>query len=89
MRDRRELLAYATFLLSEKNRHQADITMIDKKLSILASKGIVAEKEGDWIKEEELLAWSDKPLCRSCGHPECDAAAKGYRKECEYWRPAT
>lgn len=49
-----ELKAYAAFLLSEKIRHQDDIRMIDRKLSILAGKGIVAERAGDWIEESEL-----------------------------------
>ena len=49
-----ELTAYAAFLLSEKLRHQDDIRMIDRKLAILAGKGIVAEKAGDWIDEIEL-----------------------------------
>ena len=53
-----ELRAYAAFLLSEKLRHQDDIRMIDRKLSILAGKGIVAEKAGDWIPEEELLGFA-------------------------------
>lgn len=54
MRTRAELFAYAAFLLSEKIRHQADITAIDRKLEILARKGIVAENAGDWIEESEL-----------------------------------
>lgn len=54
MRTKPELFAYAAFLLSEKIRHQADIAAIDRKLEILARKGIVADKAGDWIEESEL-----------------------------------
>lgn len=54
MRSESELRAYAAFLQSEKERHQDDIRMIDRKLEILAGKGIVAEKAGDWIEESEL-----------------------------------
>ncbi len=57
MRTQAELLAYAAFLLSEKNRHLNDIVMIDQKLAALEKKGIVATKEGDWISFEELEAW--------------------------------
>ena len=48
MRSESELRAHAAFLQSEKERHQDDIVMIDRKLAILADKGIVAEKAGDW-----------------------------------------
>lgn len=48
------LQAYAEFLLSERNRHLEDIVAIDIKLELLKSKGFIAEREGPWIKEEEL-----------------------------------
>ncbi len=50
------LMAYAGFLLSEKNRHLEDIKNINEKLSLLESKGIHADVEGPWIKEEVLQA---------------------------------
>jgi len=50
------LMAYAGFLLSEKNRHLEDIKNIDEKLELLASKGIHVDVEGPWIKEEVLQA---------------------------------
>ena len=53
-RTRAELNAMAAFLLSEKMRHQEDIDMIQKKLDLLASRGIVATKEADWITEEDI-----------------------------------
>lgn len=54
MRTRAELTAYAAFLKSEMDRHYEDIRMIENKLAILARKGIVVEKPGDWITEDEL-----------------------------------
>ena len=50
------LIAYAGFLLSEKNRHLEDIKNIDEKLALLESKGIHVDVEGPWIKEEVLQA---------------------------------
>jgi len=50
------LMAYAGFLLSEKNRHLEDIKNINEKLSLLESKGIHVDVEGPWIKEEVLRA---------------------------------
>jgi hypothetical protein len=50
------LMAYAGFLLSEKNRHLEDIKNINEKLSLLESKGIHVDVEGPWIKEEVLQA---------------------------------
>ncbi len=50
------LIAYAGFLLSEKNRHLEDIKNINEKLSLLESKGIHVDVEGPWIKEEVLKA---------------------------------
>ena len=50
------LMAYAGFLLSEKNRHLEDIKNINEKLSLLESKGIHVDVEGPWIKEEILRA---------------------------------
>ena len=49
-------MAYAGFLLSEKNRHLEDIKNINEKLSLLESKGIHVDVEGPWIKEEVLQA---------------------------------
>ncbi len=51
-----ELTAYASFLLSEKNRHLKDIRAINTKLEILERKGYKAVQEGDWIDERELGA---------------------------------
>jgi len=50
------LMAYAGFLLSEKNRHLEDIKNINEKLILLESKGIHVDVEGPWIKEEVLQA---------------------------------
>lgn len=55
MRTRAQLEALATFLLSEKHRHQEDIAMINRKLDLLEVQGIVAENEAEWISEEELI----------------------------------
>ena len=86
MRSRAELEAYSAFLLSEKLRHQEDINVIDGKLKILASKGIVPERAGDWIKEEELSAWGEPKSCQNCGHPMCSAVGAG-NMHCELWQP--
>jgi hypothetical protein len=53
---RAEMKAMAAFLLSEKQRHQEDIDMIDQKLLMLAKKGIVADEAAPWFTEEDILA---------------------------------
>ena len=47
-------IAFAEFLLSERNRHLEDIEMIDEKLTALACMGIVPQGEAPWVSTEDL-----------------------------------
>ena len=57
-----QMIAFAAFLQSEKERHQEDIEMIDKKLHILASLGVHAEGTAPWIETKDLYEACAKPF---------------------------
>jgi hypothetical protein len=50
------MIAFAAFLLSERDRHQEDIDMINAKLEVLARKGIYPKGTAPWITPEDLDA---------------------------------
>jgi hypothetical protein len=62
MLTRDQMVAFAAFLQSEKERHQEDIVMIDAKLEVLRSLGIEAEGTAPWIKTEDLYEACEKPV---------------------------
>lgn len=53
-------IAFAEFLLSEKDRHEADITMIEEKLRLLASQGIVPSRIAPWVTDEMIQSDDDE-----------------------------
>jgi hypothetical protein len=56
------MVAFAAFLLNERDRHQEDIVMIDAKLKILRDLGIEAQDTAPWIKTEDLYEACEKPF---------------------------
>jgi hypothetical protein len=56
MLTRDQKIAFAEFLLSEKNRHLEDIDMIDEKLAALYDLGIIPQGEAPWVSSEDLIA---------------------------------
>lgn len=62
MLTRDQMVAFAAFLQSEKERHQEDIEMIDAKLAVLSSLGIQAEGTAPWIETKDLYEACEKPF---------------------------
>ena len=62
MLTRDQMVAFAAFLQSEKERHQEDIIMIDAKLMVLSSLGVVAQGTAPWIETKDLYEACEKPF---------------------------
>jgi hypothetical protein len=61
-----QIIAFAAFLQSEKERHQEDIDMIEAKLAILKSLGVEPQGTAPWIETEDLYAaCQPEPLAES------------------------
>ena len=48
------MVAFASFLLCERDRHLEDIAYINKRLSDLKFLGIEAERPANWVCDEDL-----------------------------------
>jgi hypothetical protein len=49
-----QMVAFAAFLLCERDRHEEDIRYINKRLRDLRSLGVEAERPATWISDEDL-----------------------------------
>ncbi len=68
MHSRETMVAMASFLLSERERHQEDIDMINQKLEALARKGIYPEGTAPWISQEEIDEWGMEIIKKRSDH---------------------
>ncbi len=68
MHSRETMVAMASFLLSERDRHQEDIDMINLKLEALARKGIYPEGTAPWISQEEIDEWDASIVKKRADH---------------------
>lgn len=57
-------IAFAEFLLSEKERHEEDIAMINKKLQLMAAQGIYPQKVAPWVSDDLLCPDEDEQWIR-------------------------
>lgn len=49
-----QMVAFAAFLLCERDRHLEDIEYINKRLRDLRSLGIEAERPASWVSDKDL-----------------------------------
>ena len=49
-----QMVAFASFLLCERDRHLEDIAYINKRLSDLKFLGIEAERPANWVSDKDL-----------------------------------
>jgi hypothetical protein len=49
-----QMIAFASFLLCERDRHEEDIRCINKRLRDLKSLGVEAERPATWISDKDL-----------------------------------